>query len=804
MQSEANEQAFKIQDLLAGRYRIEQFLGAGGMGSVYVVRDELLADMQIALKILHPTLASNKTFSQRFLQEVELMRRVSHPNVVRTFDVGIIDGLPYYTMEYIAGKNLYEVEREFYLDTDNLTDLIVQVCNGLHAIHILQIVHRDLKPENIMLTAESNAKIADFGIAKRGTSRLTDAGSVVGSPNYMAPEVWQSSAATCQTDLYSLGVIIYECVSGHSPFDSDSPAKTMWRHLSETPCPLIEVEPRTAKWVSDVVDKLLAKAPKDRYPDALSVIRHLSTPTAVSLAIAPVAMPSVLDEASSNSADEQNESDGKAVERKPSGEIMSTNQMSSSEIAKQEEYFLNKAKKRQQKIKDTLEQQKEEERRELNRKIKLWIFAIVYVVSFVAVSIFFYKQWTARPVEKYRLGGTNLPSGAKIPALSGKKDSSSFGWLVGKESAPEKVQAPLPLPTSSAPITRSPSSDSNFYGRLIAPTQQQTYVQQPILQSQPSTVTQPPVISAPVAPMVTSNSFNTQPVQRNVQQSNANIYQRIAPQPSIVESGLTSQPINAAGNSVTNLPARELNISQPLTISAISLPSSTREIQDSFIGMERYIDGISFTSGSDLNSLNLGSNAELMRKIQIRSILLKELKAIELLSVRLRAQSGNYSAPSSNLEALNSALNSLNAKIEIAKVNLNSIIALAGSVQESLTQDKVNQIANVSPEFRRLASERGLGDESLKEEAQAVLSQEQARLAAGVINYSQLAEKLKFELNKAQAADASSTWQSDFPELEVLPAVELADRKSKAEARLSEIDLGLDGTSKAISEVGGL
>lgn len=265
-----------VGGLVNSRYEIISVLGAGGMGSVYKVKDRMLPDEIVALKVLHPDFARDEKQRQRFLREVQLMRKVNHANVVRTYDVGVDGDLVYFSMEFVAGRPLDALIEEGTLDFSYLPELIMQVSEGLSAIHAAEIVHRDLKPGNIMILDGGVAKIADFGVARPASSELTAHNEIVGSVHYMAPEVWLGKEITPHADLYGLGIILYEITTGQLPFKHTRPATLMWMHVKSVPTPPIQLNPKIPEWLNKLILKLIAKSPLERPRDARELASMVS------------------------------------------------------------------------------------------------------------------------------------------------------------------------------------------------------------------------------------------------------------------------------------------------------------------------------------------------------------------------------------------------------------------------------------------------------------------------------------------------------------------------------------------------
>ncbi len=224
--------------LLGERFQILSVLGAGGMGVVYKARDRELDDL-VALKMLKREMASDAVLLERLKSELKLARRITHPNVLRTFDFGEVNGLPYISMEYVRGVTLrYLLDREGRLPYSAALRLAKQLCAGLGAAHAQGVIHRDIKPENLIIDPSGNAKLMDFGIArpeKRLTPGQTQAGWIVGTPQYLSPEQLEGKEADARADIYACGVVFYEMFTGELPFTGDNPVKIIMAHLNESP-----------------------------------------------------------------------------------------------------------------------------------------------------------------------------------------------------------------------------------------------------------------------------------------------------------------------------------------------------------------------------------------------------------------------------------------------------------------------------------------------------------------------------------------------------------------------------------------
>jgi serine/threonine protein kinase len=247
--------------VIANRYELQSTLGVGGMGTVYLATDKLLDGIIVAIKVVHREYCSHPALRKRFFREVKLMNMVNHKNVVRTFEVGEDGNHLYYTMEYVPGIPLSEFDG---ISIDAFPDLIDQICSGLGAIHASEILHRDLKPGNILVLPDHTVKITDFGVARPKVSNLTQHEEIIGSIDYLAPEIWLGTEMGPSIDFYSLGVILYELLTGVLPFESDRPANVMWMHVNQVPAAPIDLVPETPLWLNNLIVSLLAKTSDER------------------------------------------------------------------------------------------------------------------------------------------------------------------------------------------------------------------------------------------------------------------------------------------------------------------------------------------------------------------------------------------------------------------------------------------------------------------------------------------------------------------------------------------------------------
>jgi eukaryotic-like serine/threonine-protein kinase len=256
-----------------GRYRVEDVLGSGGMALVYRARDEEL-DRPVAIKVLADNLAADDALRKRFVREARLAAQLAHKNVAQVYDSGEADGRPYIVMEYVEGETFAELlARRGRIPPAEAVQLALQVCAGLEHAHRAGLVHRDIKPQNLLISGDGTVKIVDFGIARssHGT-RLTEAGSVLGTAAYLAPEQAAGEDVTPAADVYALGVVLYELLAGRTPHTAESLTQFLTRG-HEQPIPALrELAPEVPETLEDVVMRCLARIPAYRptFADALA------------------------------------------------------------------------------------------------------------------------------------------------------------------------------------------------------------------------------------------------------------------------------------------------------------------------------------------------------------------------------------------------------------------------------------------------------------------------------------------------------------------------------------------------------
>ncbi len=251
--------------LLAERYRIIKPLGRGGMASVYLAEDTVLQETEVAIKILSDVSEGIAEHRSRFIQEVKLTRKIQHENVVRTFDYGQDGDICFYSMEHLRGAPLSDIMARGVIDVDAVVSIATQLMRGLIAIQSVGIIHRDLKPSNIIMSDSGIVTITDFGIARGESSQVTLSPSrILGTIAYIAPEVLSGIRASRAVDFYALGVVLYELLTGHQPFDEENPARLIIRKVEQDPISISAYRSDLPAWLTDAIMGLLVRDPAER------------------------------------------------------------------------------------------------------------------------------------------------------------------------------------------------------------------------------------------------------------------------------------------------------------------------------------------------------------------------------------------------------------------------------------------------------------------------------------------------------------------------------------------------------------
>ena len=259
----------QIGQIIKERYEITQLLGEGGMSYVYKAIDKQL-QRTVAIKTLKPNYVEQEKFVERFKREAQTAANLNHPNIVQIFDWGIGDE-PFFVMEYIEGNTLTSIiANKRTISMNDILFIGAQVSSGLQAAHSKGLVHRDIKPGNIMITPEGKVKVTDFGIVslQNEESDITKTGSILGTASYISPEQAQGKPVSKESDLYSLGTVLYELITGRPPFEGDTPIATATKHITEKPEKLSTYRANIPKGIENAVLKLLHKYPKDRFKNA--------------------------------------------------------------------------------------------------------------------------------------------------------------------------------------------------------------------------------------------------------------------------------------------------------------------------------------------------------------------------------------------------------------------------------------------------------------------------------------------------------------------------------------------------------
>ncbi len=271
--------------VLSRRYRLEQKLGSGGMSTVYLARDETL-ERWVAAKVLHREISDEPDQIERFSREARAVAQVSHPNVVAVIDAGEDSGRPYIVFEYVEGETLKQrIDRLGQLPLDEAAAYAIEVGRGLQAAHARRLVHRDVKPQNVLIDAEGRAKVTDFGIARElEQDGLTKTGRVLGTTDYVSPEQAMGQGVDARSDIYSLGVLIYEMLTGEVPFQAENLVGVAMKHVNEKMPNVQRRRPEVSAALAAVIERATEKKPDKRYPDMQAMLDDLEDALEVEVA----------------------------------------------------------------------------------------------------------------------------------------------------------------------------------------------------------------------------------------------------------------------------------------------------------------------------------------------------------------------------------------------------------------------------------------------------------------------------------------------------------------------------------------
>lgn len=253
-------------EIIAGRYELKTLIGQGGMADVYLARDSIL-DRDVAVKLLRSHLAQDAVYVERFAREANAAAALSHRNIVEIYDVGEDNGKYYIVMEYVPGTTLKDlIHKRGALHIEEAIDIMMQLTQGIKEAHRNGIIHRDIKPQNILITDSGVLKIADFGIAMiQSLAQVTESTTIMGSLHYLAPEIVRGEKATCQSDIYALGIILYELLRGKVPFNDEAAINIAMKHMREDMPSIRDFNPTISQGIENVITKATAKNLEDRY-----------------------------------------------------------------------------------------------------------------------------------------------------------------------------------------------------------------------------------------------------------------------------------------------------------------------------------------------------------------------------------------------------------------------------------------------------------------------------------------------------------------------------------------------------------
>lgn len=398
--------------LINDRYEILKLIGEGGMANVYLARDTIL-DRRVAVKVLRGDLAGDEKFVRRFQREALSASSLSHPNIVEIYDVGEDDGNFYIVMEYIEGKTLKQlIKKRGVLSLPETMDIMLQLLDALKSAHDSYIIHRDIKPQNIMIKDSGLVKITDFGIAMAlNSAQLTQTNSVMGSVHYLPPEQASGKGSTIRSDIYSLGILMFEMLTGRVPFRGDSAVEIALKHMKE-PLPSVrELNPVVPQSVENIILKAAAKNPKNRYHDVREMADDIKT-----------------------CLDEDRENEERITFKYPETDFSDTRENTLKET--------KKSAKEEPEIKQITEDEKIERG---NKKRLAILFSIIGVLAaaFILIIIVFPKLSSSKDIEVPDVSGMEISKAEKMLKKEGFKVDS-------KKKASDDVDENLVIETDPA------------------------------------------------------------------------------------------------------------------------------------------------------------------------------------------------------------------------------------------------------------------------------------------------------------------------------------------------------------------
>ncbi|MCI8466643.1 MAG: Stk1 family PASTA domain-containing Ser/Thr kinase [Bacilli bacterium] len=332
---------------ISDRYQIIKSIGEGGMANVYLAYDTIL-DRNVAVKVLRGDLATDEKFVRRFQREALSASSLSHPNIVEVYDVGEDNNQYYIVMEYIEGKHLKELlKKRGKLTLSEVIDIMLQITDGMSVAHDAYIIHRDIKPQNIMIQENGVVKITDFGIAMAmNATQLTQTNSVMGSVHYLPPEQANGKGSTLQSDIYSMGILMYELLTGKLPYKGDNAVEIALKHLKESLPSIKEDLPDLPQSIENIIIRASSKNPKNRYADAREMHEDLLTCLDDSRKNEPkitLEYPENIDESSKSKKSNSSKKEEKVLEKetkKESGEEPIAKQITKSDLKKQNKFLI--------------------------------------------------------------------------------------------------------------------------------------------------------------------------------------------------------------------------------------------------------------------------------------------------------------------------------------------------------------------------------------------------------------------------------------------------------------------------------